>query len=234
MAREKKQHEPESSPGAPEWMVTFSDCMTLLLTFFVLLLSFSSFDDKIFRRYRVIFEKHFSFDKPGSVEDAFLVSEAIEIDDSITQGSEKPTLEKGSKDQHKKETESEDFHNRKVFLISSDQVFYGNGAIISLEGRRVLTDMAMFLKELPARVVVSENCSQDYGKSENLGMERAWAVIDYMSSKQKLDKKLFSISATGTVDKKYDETNAASNEQSLRARTKRTLEIVLLERGIYN
>ncbi|MHC4104970.1 MAG: flagellar motor protein MotB, partial [Planctomycetota bacterium] len=46
MAREKKQVVEDEAPGAPEWMVTFSDCMTLLLTFFVLLLSFSSFDDK--------------------------------------------------------------------------------------------------------------------------------------------------------------------------------------------
>ena len=41
----------DDDPGAPEWMVTFSDCMTLLLTFFVLLLSFSSFDDKIYKQF---------------------------------------------------------------------------------------------------------------------------------------------------------------------------------------
>ena len=44
MAKSKKYIEPQEDRGAPEWMVTFSDCMTLLLTFFVLLLSFSSFD----------------------------------------------------------------------------------------------------------------------------------------------------------------------------------------------
>jgi len=32
----------EVKPGAPEWVVTFGDMMSLLLTFFVLLLSFSS------------------------------------------------------------------------------------------------------------------------------------------------------------------------------------------------
>ena len=42
--------EEDGPPGAPKWMVTFSDCMTLLLTFFVLLLTFSSFDDKSFRK----------------------------------------------------------------------------------------------------------------------------------------------------------------------------------------
>ena len=42
--------EDDGPPGAPKWMVTFSDCMTLLLCFFVLLLTFSSFDDKAFRK----------------------------------------------------------------------------------------------------------------------------------------------------------------------------------------
>ena len=42
MGFEKKQPEPEEAPGAPEWMLTFSDCMTLLLTFFVLLITFSA------------------------------------------------------------------------------------------------------------------------------------------------------------------------------------------------
>ena len=41
MARKKKQEEPE---GIPAWLVTFSDLVTLLLTFFVLILSMSSMD----------------------------------------------------------------------------------------------------------------------------------------------------------------------------------------------
>ncbi len=42
MAREKKQEAP--APGAPMWMTTFSDMMTLVLCFFVLLYSMSSID----------------------------------------------------------------------------------------------------------------------------------------------------------------------------------------------
>ncbi|HIB89034.1 TPA: hypothetical protein EYO57_17865 [Candidatus Poribacteria bacterium] len=42
MAREKKQK--ESSEGAPEWMVTFADMTTLLLTFFVMLIAMANFD----------------------------------------------------------------------------------------------------------------------------------------------------------------------------------------------
>ena len=56
MARVNKQVEQDEEPGAPEWMVTFSNCMTLLLTFFVLLLSFSSFDERIFKKLQMIFQ----------------------------------------------------------------------------------------------------------------------------------------------------------------------------------
>ncbi|MEX2299687.1 MAG: flagellar motor protein MotB [Bryobacterales bacterium] len=42
--------EPDEPPaGAPEWMVTFADLMSLLLTFFVLLLSFSNMEITKFR-----------------------------------------------------------------------------------------------------------------------------------------------------------------------------------------
>ena len=44
MAPKKKPEEQE--PGAPGWMTTFADLMSLLLTFFVLLLSFSTMEEK--------------------------------------------------------------------------------------------------------------------------------------------------------------------------------------------
>lgn len=50
---------PECKKGAPDWMVTFSDLMTLLLTFFVLLLSVSIIDDPKFE------------DASESIRDAF-------------------------------------------------------------------------------------------------------------------------------------------------------------------
>ena len=41
--REKKKEECKGG-GAPEWMVTYSDMVTLLLTFFVMLLAMASFE----------------------------------------------------------------------------------------------------------------------------------------------------------------------------------------------
>lgn len=46
MARKKKEDPPP--PGAPGWMTTYGDLMSLLLTFFVLLVSFSSIQESKF------------------------------------------------------------------------------------------------------------------------------------------------------------------------------------------
>lgn len=57
MARKKKKS--GDSGGAPAWMVTYSDMVTLLLTFFVLLLSMANLDKRKF------------FDALGSLKGAF-------------------------------------------------------------------------------------------------------------------------------------------------------------------
>lgn len=44
MAKKKKKQGSNDPPGAPEWVVTFTDMISLLVTFFVLLMTFSSLD----------------------------------------------------------------------------------------------------------------------------------------------------------------------------------------------
>ncbi len=43
------EDEPRAEPGSPQWVITFSDMVTLMLCFFVLLLSFASTDSESFR-----------------------------------------------------------------------------------------------------------------------------------------------------------------------------------------
>ena len=231
MGRGNKQAEPDDAPGAPEWMVTFSDCMTLLLTFFVLLLSFSSFDDRIFRSLKVIYSNGLTSITPmkRSERDAFLHLPPIRYLTELDRGSEKPTTAMGLKEEGSvKETTPVDLAGGMVFSISSKDVFWGKGTAISSEGRRVMNTMALFLKEVPNRIVISESGpTGDGGRgSEHIGLPRAWALMEYLITKQNLDRKKFSISATSTLAWAPWSRGTTFGE--------RTLEIVLLKRSIYN
>jgi chemotaxis protein MotB len=225
MGRKKKQPEPEVPVGAPEWMVTFSDCMTLLLTFFVLLLSFSSFDKNIFRMLKVIYSE--SSDAISAVTDrekeSFLETTKILHKQEMEKGSEKPTLDSGRDDHLLQEDNDENFHDRKVFFISSDKVFWGKGVTISSQGSKTLTDLTAFLKEVPNRIVISENGAASGGYNEDTGLNRSWSVLKYLTGKQGLDKNRLSISKASTIAR--DDKGAS---------TARTLEVILLERSIYN
>ena len=178
-SRRQKRPEPDEHPGAPEWMVTFSDCMTLLLTFFVLLLSFSSFDDKDVRKTLMALAEGM----PSAVgtstaweRDAFLTIEQIKPTEEPMEGSEKPTLDGQNEGTPREDVDLSDFHNRRVFLTSSDKIFWGRGTWISFKGREILSDMAALLRAVPNRIVVSENGQADGKSGENVGLQRAWAV----------------------------------------------------------
>ena len=231
MGRQRKQPEPEQEAGAPEWMVTFSDCMTLLLTFFVLLLSFSSFDDKELNRLKKAFTKRFSaLSFSQRDRSAFTAPIIVKATNDLDEGSEKPTLARGAEDRLEKETGPENFRDHKVFLVSSERIFWGNGKVISFQGRKALSDMASFLKEVPGnKVVISENGQGDKKNSKLLGLQRAWTVIEYFTTRQGLDKGQFSIAA-GTLQKSH-ENSLQDNSQT---KATRMLEIVLLERSICN
>lgn len=63
------EDEEEVKPGSPPWMATFADLMSLLMTFFVLLLSFSEMD---VQKYKQI---------AGSMRMAFGVQQQVKVED---------------------------------------------------------------------------------------------------------------------------------------------------------
>ncbi len=243
MAYGSKRIQPEEAPGAPEWMVTFSDCMTLLLTFFVLLISFSSFADNIFEELSVVFfeGKPWVGEGQESAEDrsSFLPTKQIDASQNVSEGSETSSLATGLEGGVREETESVDFHRQKVFLISSKAIFWGKSSVISSEGRNIMATMASFLRQMPSRVVVSENGPVDDKSSRQFGLSRAWAVVEYLTTKQNLDKNWFSIAATttlaGSPQSGAPQEGLGSNEPARTGtESERKLEVVLLERSIYN
>jgi chemotaxis protein MotB len=233
MGRAEKKIEEDEMPGAPEWMVTFSDCMTLLLTFFVLLLSFSSFDNRVFRRLKVIYSTGLTSIIPSrlSDRDALMYIPPIRHVSDLDKGSEKPTLEIKNEDGLLKTTPPFDFNRGIVFMLPSNRLFWGNGIAISTQGRNIIDTMAKFLSEVPHRIVISEHGAINEQISDSLGLQRSWAVMNYLTAKENLDKKRFSISSASTVSRENNQRPASlsGNENA-----GRTIEIVLLARNIYN
>ena len=233
MARVKKQEEAEEAQGAPEWMVTFSDCMTLLLTFFVLLLTFSSFDNRIFSRLKVIYSTALTSITPmkRSDRDAFTHIPPLKYVHELDKGSEKPTLMYSPLDGLMNEQEHTNFKRGMVFLTPSNNLFWGNGNAISSDGRRFLDTMAQFLKEVHNHVVISESNPTNNQDAEYKSLQRAWTIMNYLIYNHNLDKKRLSISMTSTLS---DEMKKNIDSYPDMSNSENRVEISLMEWSIYN
>lgn len=216
MAGIKKKIEDEQ-PGAPEWLVTFSDCMTLLLTFFVLLISFATFEKETFVSLAQSFAQSLPSIGWSRVSDRDSFQKKQQTNDQVDQikGTETRTNITRMTSNFMKEKKPLDFRNLKVFTVPSDQFFWGQGAAISQSGREVLTALAKFLGSVTGRIVIAETGPQE--KTE-LSLARCLAVLDYLTQEGGLPPERFSISPTTT---------------QRTAPTVRQLEITLLERSIY-
>lgn len=102
-----EQECPPCKKGAPDWMVTFSDLMTLLMTFFVIMLSMSTITDPKFEQavesIKQAFSGEFIFGQPTkniiSITELDPASKKVEVkeqeeDDDLTNTKEQENIEK--------------------------------------------------------------------------------------------------------------------------------------------
>lgn len=222
MAQVNKPIEEDEAAGAPEWMVTFSDCMTLLLTFFVLLLSFSVFDISTFSSLQQAMGKAMPFvvtDQDDKKEDVSKNDQQIHPIEEISEGSRTPTLNDEALGNLSKQRRLTDFRQQKVFAIASDEIFIGEGSAIYPNGREVLKKMSALLKVMPSRVVICEFNPEAAVTADNKSISRAWAVMNYFVG-ENIDPERFSITGSTML-------NRNNNIK------KRQVVITLLERDVY-
>jgi outer membrane protein OmpA-like peptidoglycan-associated protein len=217
--KHKPKQEEESGEGAPLWIISFADMMSLLMAFFVMLSTFSGFGpseaEKLQKTVRATLAPNYYGGWHAQPPRAAMGSQAPAAG-QLEKGSEKPTLEETQGKGLMKETPSGDFRTRKIFLVESKTVFWGAGTTLSPGGRDFLDTLASFAGKMTGRLVISEDGP---GANVEQGLLRAIASLNYLTTKG-IPKDRCSVAARGM-----------SPDQSFE--TERMLEIVLLDASVY-
>jgi flagellar motor protein MotB len=232
-----KRQASDGGPSAPIWLLSFSDCMTNLLTFFVLLVAFSSYGNDERQNIRALGEamrKTFSgFTKSNPIDNnAVVPTNQIWAADEPAYGSEKPsvtTTSDATEGVLRGLPETRGYENCRALLMPSERAFLGKSMVLSPEGRHIMALIASFLKDVPGRVVVSEHGPDADGIGAQMGLSRAWAVIEVLKAQQGIELDRCSISTASTLTTKdLGENDSPSGQQ----RDERMLEIILVGRSV--
>lgn len=183
-------------------MATFSDCMTLLLTFFVLLVSFSSYDEGALQMISGAFDCRplpTLFDGLTRVDDSLAYEEQASLDrtDAGDEMNSADMLEENFNPKaHEPVVDRSAYDEEKLFYVPSRRLFAGRGSALTRQGRDYLASLAFFMQAIPCKVVVG--VADPLGaedRSEAGGSERALAVVEFFTQDKKLPAERFRISA---------------------------------------
>ena len=200
MARQKKQQPPP--PGAPLWLATYGDMVTLILTFFILLFSFSSIDVQKFEKMIQSFKGALGImpggttvqRNPGSFG-GLTGKDAGESKKSTTSVEEvAKNLKNYLKSQGLDKGVEVRIDQKGVTISFSEHVLFDSGsAEMKPEGKRVLTKVAEFIREaVPALSVEGHTDSIPlrggiYRDNWGLSASRAASVATYLQDRAGFD-----------------------------------------------
>lgn len=208
MARKKKKPKPIEAL----WMVTFADMVTILLTFFILLLSMASLDRQIIREVITIFQDDIAFLSPrsaGRLPDRFLVFEDLlekpwEIlekqnrikdllfpDEVLPPEISKSTLEENLKILARPEG---------IALMMTDELLFPFArTALNPQSRQILMQIVPLVKAWPSPVNVSgytDNIPGIQKDNYEFAAERAMAVLEFLIING-IDSERLSVSSYG-------------------------------------
>ena len=182
----ERDNSPPPEPGPPKdgWIISFSDCMMNLLCFFVLLVSFSSFDPEAQGRIQGAFSAMSSpsiSNRQTDPTDAMIPPQERPFDPT-PKGAEKPTdqpPEPVRKNRSEVVPDIDAIHDQVTIRVPAKKLFWGAGEVLTNEGRTNLRLIASYMRLLPVRAVVRATAPS--GGSADAGLRRAWSVVSCFS-----------------------------------------------------
>lgn len=197
----KPPDEPEGDKGLPAWMATFADMVTLLLCFFVLLLSFAEQSEQKYR------------DALGSINGAFGAKELRAVSEDMAQFTMSDTAkEMANEISHderlllgvimriKSLLEDHDVEIKEgagvtadrdgvIFSASSSSMFKPGTAMLTANADKILDDVIKVLKDYRLNLVVRGHtddrpiATRKFPSNWELSAARAAVALDYIVNK---------------------------------------------------
>lgn len=213
---EKKGHAEEGKSGTPGWMVTFSDLSTLLLTFFVLLLSMSTMDDmtlkSLFHNYTsssgILYFKEYGeiyrpketliHDLNEKLKDALVMRKADDPNEEFVSSEDQTILkEMGST------LEVVEFKGGFKLIFGHQLLFSPGSAEIKEEMGPVLERIAKFIVTSTYQIYIDGHTDDipihtaQYPSNNELSLARAYNLMSHLVNEKNLESVYMALAGYG-------------------------------------
>lgn len=240
----KDRSKGQGPTGAPEWMTTYSDMVTLLLAFFVLLYSYSVIDVIKFQQIVSSIQVSFLGEK-GIMDSSVDPSRGELIELALDHKFEEVLVTYTAIKEYLREEGLEEvvkirIEDRGVVLEIQDQLLFDSGqAEIRTEASEVLRKVAGILQSVPNQIIVEGHTDNRpintarYPSNWELSVDRAVRVVRYLSDRHGIHPSRFL--ATGYGEYQPVATNATADGRSQNRRVNIVIsELNLLDREAEN
>lgn len=203
---------PRAEKGAPKWVVTFADLMSLLLCFFVLLLSFSEIDRQKYKQVAGSLVKAFGVQRKERVMEIPKGMKIIakDFDQEIIQTRIREDLGKEIDDMLSTQLEAfneqidlEVGENEIIIRLMGESTFDSGRDEIREQLKPLLKDLAGVLAKEPGDIVVAGHTDNvpirggPHSTNLRLSIARAAAVAEFMLAHSSIDSRRVSTMGFG-------------------------------------
>lgn len=230
------ENPPKVEQGAPKWVVTFGDLMSLLLCFFVLLLSFSEMDRQKYKQVAGSLEKAFGVQRKVRIMDIpkgmkiiarNFDQEIIEMRIREELGKEIENMLSGQLDNLRDQIALEENGEEVVLKLMGESTFDSGSVLIRDQLKPLLIKVANILEKGQGDIVVAGHTdnvpirSGPYKTNLRLSIARAAAVAEFMLAHSQITPQRVATMGFG----EYRPTE--SNATALGRQKNRRVEIIL-------
>lgn len=236
MGRKKQREEPSGPAGAPEWVVTFTDMISLLVTFFILLLTFSSMDSYEALKVDSFLQGNRGMHAAGGSSLVDVAKEDQLAASNIERGANRPhtrppeSLQASIEEMGQSESSAHraldmnDVGDGLLIEFNAAESFAPGSTELSSALKKSLNEIAEVLQHYPHQVVVEGFAdaafkpSPSFKSADEISLARANAAADYMLQSSELSPKMVQLAGLGSREAVADNATATGRQLNRRIR----------------